>query len=54
MAKVIYTIDASLIAEAYKKGFEDAFIILNDDSELDEALNCNRIVTKSDRDNDEV
>lgn len=51
---MIYTIDASLIAEAYKKGFEDAFIMLNDDSELDKTLNCNQIVTESDQDNGEV
>jgi len=48
MAKVIYTIDASLIADAYKKGFEDAFIILNDDSELEQELDKNKISTEDD------
>lgn len=46
MAKLIYTIDASLIAEAYKKGFEDAFIMLNDDSELEQELDNNNISTE--------
>jgi len=42
------------LADMYKRGFEDAFIMFNDDSELESICNCSKIVTKSDEDNDEV
>lgn len=48
------TLDATMVVAAYKAGFEAAFMMLNDDSELESELNCNGIVTKNDEDNDEV
>ena len=44
MGKLEIIIDASLIVKAYRKGLEDAFIILKEDfPELQQELNLNNI-----------
>jgi len=50
MAKLEYTLiaDVSLIMKAYKRGFEDAFLLMNDSADLDETLNINNISTEED------
>ena len=42
------SIDMEFITAAYKKGFEDAFMILNETPDLDNTLNCNNITTSED------
>lgn len=56
MAKLERTliVDISLIQQAYKAGFEAAFMLMNDDSELESVCNCNNISTQIDQDNDDV
>lgn len=46
--------DITELVNAYKAGFEAAFMMFHSTSELDETLLCNGIVTKSDEYNDEV
>lgn len=48
MAKLDFTFDASDFLKAFNAGMETMFIAMNDFSELDEVLNCNRIVTQND------
>lgn len=43
MAELILTIDASEIVNAYNKGFEDCFVLMVDDKELQTQLNINNI-----------
>jgi hypothetical protein len=44
MAKFEIEIDASLLVKMYKKGLEDAFILLKEDfPELDQQMNLNNI-----------
>lgn len=43
MAELILTIDASEIIKAYQKGFEDCFVLMVEDNELQSQLKINKI-----------
>ena len=36
------------LIDMYKRGFEDAFLMMNDSTDLDETLNINNITTEDD------
>ena len=39
---------------AYKRGFEDAFMMMSNFENMDETLNCNNIDTHNDEDNSDI
>lgn len=44
---LVVEIDATAIVEAYRKGFEDCFVLIMETEELDEQLNINGIDTNA-------
>lgn len=43
MSELSITIDATEIVKAYQKGFEDCFVLMVNDKELQTELNINQI-----------